>query len=166
MAAPLQIYTDGSFDVASRMGGWAFVVHDGSRQLHAASGKATGTSNNTFEVLAVLEAMSWVVAEAPHGTLTLWTDSIHVVEGCKRWRSIWRSNGWKRIVANPCARRRPIPDMEIWQQLDILMDRYPHLTVEWCKGHAGAVGNEVADMLARQAASSPSALCRSGSPAP
>ncbi|OJY66544.1 MULTISPECIES: ribonuclease HI [unclassified Rhizobium] len=149
MTDALHTYTDGSFDAASRSGGWAFVVYEGDRQVHAASGKGSGTSNNTFEVLAVLNAMAWIASEAPARPITLWTDAVHVIEGCCRWRAIWRTNGWKRITPNPHARRRPISDMEIWQQLDRLLDQHPNVIVEWRKGHSGAAGNELADALAR-----------------
>ncbi|MFK3691225.1 ribonuclease H [Agrobacterium tumefaciens] len=152
MADPLHIFTDGSFNDASRSGGWAFVVREAGNQIHSASGKAGGTSNNTFEVLAVLNAMSWIAVEAPTRAVTLWTDAVHVIEGCNRYRAIWRNNGWKRITPNQHTRRRPIPDNEIWQKLDTLLERHPLVTVEWCKGHSGSVGNEHADALARQAA--------------
>lgn len=150
----LHTYTDGSFDAASRSGGWAFVVYEGERQLYADCGKGAGTSSNTFEVLAVLNAMAWIAAEAPARSVTLWTDGAQVIEGCRRWRAIWRTNGWKRITSNPHARRRPINDMEIWQQLDRLLEQHPNVVVEWCKGHSGVAGNELADILARYAARS------------
>lgn len=152
MKDSLHIHADGSFDAAACTGGWAFVVHQGGLQLHASSGRAAGTSNNGLEVLAVLNTMLWVAAEAPAHPVTLWTDSVHVVDGCVRWRAIWRNNGWKRITANAHARRRPIPDMDLWQKLDVLLERCPQVAVEWCKGHAGAAGNELADRLARDAA--------------
>jgi ribonuclease HI len=152
MTTTLSIYTDGSFDPSSRQGGWAFVVEEDGLQLHVASGRAAGASNNSFEVLAVLNAVSWVATEAPSRGVTVWTDAVHVIEGCRRWRVIWRTNGWKRITASSHARRRPIPDREIWQRLDELLERHPHVVVEWCKGHAGTAGNELADSLARRAA--------------
>ncbi|MGG6893762.1 ribonuclease H family protein [Rhizobium sp. BR 315] len=152
--AALHTYTDGSFDAAHSSGGWAFVVYEGDRQLYAACGKGAGTSNNTFEVLAVLNAMVWITTEASAQSVTLWTDAVHVVEGCRRWRAIWRANGWKRITPNAHSRRRPIPDREIWQQLDDLLVRHPHVVVAWCQGHSGAEGNELADILARNAARS------------
>ncbi len=154
MTDSLHIYTDGSFNAASHSGGWAFVVYEGDRQLYAGCGKEAGTSNNTFEVLAVLNAMAWIASEASAQPVTLWTDAAHIIEGCRRWRAIWRTNGWKRITPNPHTRRRRIHDMEIWQQLDRLLEQHPNVVVEWCKGHSGAAGNELADILARDAACS------------
>ena len=152
MSDSLQIFTDGSFDVSSRSGGWAFVVMDGEREVHSESGFASAPSNNALEVLAVVKALAWIANEAVERTVTLFTDSNHVVEGCQRWRAIWRNNGWKRIDANPRSRRRPIPDAALWQQVDAMLELSPGVTVKLCKGHAGIAGNERADALAREAA--------------
>jgi ribonuclease HI len=151
MSDTLHIFSDGSFDAASLSGGWAFVVMDDDRQLHAASGAATGSSNNTFEVISVMRAITWLEAEAPSIPVIIWTDSAHVVEGCSRWRFIWRGNGWKRFRANSHERRRAIPDAELWQELDALLERNPHVRVQLCKGHSGIIGNDHADAAARAA---------------
>jgi len=153
MTGILQIYADGSFDAASQSGGWAFVVMDSDGSIQISVGTAFGcsNSNNTLEVLSVVKAASWLEAGAPPSAAVVWTDSAHVVDGCNRWRLIWRGNGWKRVRANPHERRRPIPDVKLWRELDALMDRNPHLRVELCKGHSGNQGNEHADKAARQA---------------
>lgn len=152
MDSSYHIHTDGSFDVASHSGGWAFIVYEGNCQRYAASGSAPGISNNSFEILAVLNAMNWIATAMPTCAVTLWTDSAYVMEGCHRWRAIWRNNGWKRLTAKRHLRRRTIPDMEIWRKLDHLLERYPHVAMTWCKGHAGVIGNELADRQARNAA--------------
>lgn len=149
LGGTLAVFTDGSFDKISRMGGWAFVVMAGDSQVHQNSGTGTGHSNNSIEVLAVLEAMSWIDASPHRVNATVWTDSLHVMEGCRRWRFIWRHNGWKRIDPNPRARRRALPDASLWQKLDVLLDRHPHVALAWCKGHSGIVGNDHADRQAR-----------------
>ncbi len=151
MSAPFPIYADGSFDAASCSGGWAFVVMDAYRQIHAAAGAATGSSNNTFEVLAVVQAASWLAREAKTATALIWTDSAHVVEGCSQWRHIWRGNGWKRVRANLQDRRRTIPDAKLWQELDALLQRNPRIRIHLCKGHSGIAGNQMADEAARAA---------------
>ncbi|MBY5732197.1 ribonuclease HI [Rhizobium leguminosarum] len=151
MTESLNVYADGSFDAASHSGGWAFVVIDADRQIHAVAGAAAGSSNNTFEVMSVVEAVSWLASEAPTAAALIWTDSAHVVEGCSRWRHIWRGNGWKRVRANSHERRRPIPDAELWQELDGILERSPQIRIQLCKGHSGIAGNELADAAARTA---------------
>ncbi|TCR02704.1 RNase HI [Neorhizobium sp. JUb45] len=151
IAGELHIYTDGSFTPATRSGGWAYVVMRAEQQLHAHHGVASGETNNTFEVLAVLQALSFVDAQVRGADVTVWTDSHHVVEGCRHWRAIWRHNGWKRVNPNPRARRRAIPDMLLWQKLDDLLERNSDVSVRWCKGHSGIAANEYADLLAREA---------------
>lgn len=147
----LQVYADGSFDAATQFGGWAFVVMDGDRHIHNAADAVIGDSNNTFEVMSVVKAVSWLEAERPTIPAIIWTDSAHVLEGCSRWRFIWRGNGWKRVRANSHERRRPIPDVKRWQELDAQLERNPQIRIQLCKGHSGVTGNEYADVAARDA---------------
>jgi len=146
----LQIYSDGSFNAASRIGGWAFIVFEDGDQLHEANGCEPGMDNNRFELLAVTKAMKWIEENAKGREVWLWTDSFHVVEGCHRWRKIWRNNGWHRITANAHARRRSVPNALLWQELDTLLMRHATVEIQWCKGHAETPGNVRADTLARQ----------------
>lgn len=145
----LHVFTDGSFDPSTRYGGWAFVVFEDNQLLFHARGAEGGKSNNSLEVLAVLQAVKWLSDFAPGRIATLWTDSVHVVDGCLNWRAIWRNNGWKRIEHNSRARRRTIPDASLWQALDVLLDRNPSVGVAWCKGHVNNPGNDHAHSLAR-----------------
>ncbi|WP_348625971.1 RNase H family protein [Neorhizobium galegae] len=147
----MNVFADGSFDASSRSGGWAFVVMDSDLQIHASAGAMTGSSNNTFEVLSVVQAASWLALDAPTATALIWTDSAHVVEGCSRWRHIWRGNGWKRVTANSHERRRSIPDVKLWQKLDGLLLRNREIRIQLCKGHSGIAGNQMADAAARAA---------------
>ena len=149
MTAALEIYTDGSYDPVAQLGSWAFVVFEAEQQFHAARGMETGLTNNAFEVMAVMNALLWLDAHAPGRTARLWTDSAHVVEGCHRWREIWRTNGWKRINPNSRARKRQIPDGALWRNVDRLLLRNPNVDISWYKGHAGIAGNDLADVLAR-----------------
>ncbi|WP_342585731.1 ribonuclease H [Agrobacterium bohemicum] len=145
----LQVFTDGSFDVKSGSGRWAFIVLEDDRLVHSACGNGMGHSNNTFEIIAVLEALRWLEGFAEKRVTTLWTDSWHVVEGASHWRNIWRNNGWRRINPNIRARPRKIPDTVLWQEMDGFLNRNPNVIVKWCKGHSGIAGNEHADALAR-----------------
>lgn len=151
MTVPLKIYADGSYDPVAISGSWAFVVFETGQQLHSARGMEIGLTNNSFEVMAVMNALLWLDAHASGRTAILWTDSAHVVEGCHRWCKIWRTNGWKRINPNSRARKRQIPDEALWRNVDRLLLGNPNVTIEWCKGHSGIEGNDLADALARAA---------------
>jgi ribonuclease HI len=147
--AAFEIFTDGSFDARTQTGGWAFVVRQEEETIETFHGKASANSNNSLELLSVIEAIGWLARAGQGRRATIWTDSAHVVEGVLHWRAIWRNNGWRRVSANQHTRKRPIPDADLWMRLDGLLDRYPEVTIAWCKGHSGLVGNEHADALAR-----------------
>lgn len=144
----IEIFTDGSFDKVRQCGGWAFVAYAGDREISQDSGGASGESNNTFEVLAVLQAVKWAKTELPTSPITIWTDSFYVMEGINRCLPIWRNNGWKRIDPNPRRRKRASQDSKVWQALDVELSKAPPIKFEWCKAHRGQAGNERADKLA------------------
>ena len=94
-----------------RIGGWAFVVLEGDRQVRAASGKASGKSNNSFELLAVFSAMSWISAELPIQAVTLWSESVSVhrrvptLEG--HLAQQWLEENWRELApSTPTNTRR------------------------------------------------------------
>jgi ribonuclease HI len=153
----IELFTDGSFDKETQFGGWAFVAYDGDREIYCANGGSKGTSSNQFEVLAVLNAAAWARAELVNSPILIWTDSIYVMEGVRRWLPIWRNNGWKKLDPNPRHRRRASPDRETWQALNALLLEAPAIEFDWCKGHSGATGNEKADLLATMGRLSPAA---------
>ena len=148
----IEVFADGSFNPRRSAGGWAFVVFQAGQEVHRAHGSAPGSSNNTFELLAILNAAIWINTEWRGAPATIWTDSSRAEEGCRRFRPIWRNNDWRRIEPNFRKRKRTIPDVALWQELDRQLNANPDLRVEWCRGHDGIEGNELADTMARAAA--------------
>lgn len=144
----LHVFTDGSYDPASRHGGWAFVACRDGAEVACDFGGVSQAANNTMELLALLQAVRWLHQAAGGEAAVVWSDSGYVVEGCNRLLPIWRNNGWKVICANAHRRRRTIPDRDLWQAVDVELGRNPLITVAWCKGHVGLAGNERADSLA------------------
>ncbi|WP_373458630.1 RNase H family protein [Neorhizobium huautlense] len=110
----LQIYSDGSFNAASRIGGWAFIVFEDGDQLHETNGCQPGMDNNRFELLAVTKAMKWIEENAKGREVWLWTDSFHVVEGCYRWRKnlekqrVAPDNSQRACKAKEHSKRSPV----------------------------------------------------------
>ena len=147
---PLRVFTDGSFDPMSKTGGWAFAVFRGSDQVVAAFGGVARTANNAMELLAILKACEWLADNAAGEEVVIYTDSAHAVNGCTRWRHIWRSNKWRKRTPNGQGRSRPVPDAAYWQAIDLLLNQSPNIKIEWCKAHVGVEGNEAADGLAQR----------------
>ncbi|MCD7109459.1 ribonuclease HI [Rhizobium sp. DKSPLA3] len=146
------VFADGSFRPQSSRGGWAFVAYEDGQDIYRQHGCAAGGSNSRFELMAVVKAAHWIVTEGLVTPSTIWTDSRETVRGCQISRTIWRNNGWRRIEPNPKKRKRPIPDAALWQELDHLLLSNPFIRIDWCRGHDGVAGNELADTIARAAA--------------
>lgn len=144
----LQVFTDGSCEPGSGMGGWAFVVYRDGAEIAAQCGGARQSRDNAMELTALLNAMLWLNGNASGENAVVWSDCVYAVKGCNDWRQIWRNNGWRKIAANAKIRNRTIANAQLWMAIDQEISRNPRLTVAWCKGHSGLVGNERADTLA------------------
>jgi ribonuclease HI len=144
----LHLFTDGCCEPKSGDGGWAFVAYRDGVEIASAFGGVRKSANNAMEAVAILHAATWINSQAKAEAAIIWSDSASAVTGCNRWRPIWKTNGWKKITANPNIRSRTIADPELWQAIDAELSRNDSLTIAWCKGHARIDGNERADELA------------------
>lgn len=146
----LHVFVDGCFEPRSRHGGWAFVAYRDGREIAAGFGGAENSANNAMELTAVLEAAIWVNRTAAAASTVIWSDSVYAVEGCNRWRPIWKNNGWKKSNPGGNGRNRAISDSELWKAVDIELAWNSLISIAWCKGHSGIEGNERADALSDQ----------------
>ena len=133
------VYTDGACRGNPGPGGWGWVVPDGPW----AAGAAADTTNNRMELQAVLEALAALDEGDP---LEVATDSSYIVNCfAQRWWENWQRRGWRN------ANRKPVKNQDLWVPLiEQVLAR--EVVFRWVKGHAGDPWNDVADMLATQAA--------------
>ena len=144
----LDVYADGCYEPESGTGGWAFVAYRDGLEIAFRLGNIERSSNNAMELSALLEAATWVSVNAAGKAVVLWSDSLYAVNGCNRWRHIWKNGGWRKKDPGSKARSRAIANPELWKAIDEALSRNAFLTVAWCKGHSGIPGNERADRLA------------------
>ncbi len=144
------VFVDGCHEPGSGHGGWAFVVYRDDTEVASGFGGVERSTNNAMEVTAVLEAILWIENTAAGEPAVIWSDSVYAVDGCNHWRPIWKNNGWKKSNPGGRGRNRPIPDADIWKDVDTRLSGNPSIAIAWCKGHSGIAGNERADALADQ----------------
>ncbi|AZO63032.1 MULTISPECIES: ribonuclease H [unclassified Mesorhizobium] len=143
----LVIYADGCCEPNPGAGGWGYAVYLDEQEVASACGGSHESTNQRMELTAVLEALAWVTNNQPKRLPRLFSDSAYTVNGCNDWRHKWRMMGWRRGGPNAKAENSNIANLDLWQMLDGALTQHP-VTLEWCKGHAGIIGNERADELA------------------
>ena len=136
----LVIYTDGACSGNPGPGGWGVVMYHGKRQKEIKGGSKS-TTNNRMELQAVIEALK-AIKPRYKGKTVLFSDSTYVLKGLQEWLPGWKKRGWKT------ASKKPVKNEDLWRELDELAAKRD-VDWRWVKGHAGDIGNERADELAR-----------------
>lgn len=154
--AEFHLYVDGSYDPKKGKAGWGVLVVRDNAEVGRQSGLFECADSSKPELVAVLEAACWLEQNAAGRSAIIWSDSVYAVNGCNRWRHVWRTNRWRKRAPNGIGRSRNVANMEIWKSIDQHLSRNERITVQWCKGHAGLAWNEKADNVARQALLLPS----------
>lgn len=141
------IYTDGSCqwfkNPNKRHGGWAFIVladSDDESNIYRSGYYAPPQTNQTMELLAVLEALRYVKEYGLRAhAITIHTDSMYVI------------NGMTSQFRHHVAGGMEAPNSEIWLLLHRHAERCKKLSFRHVKGHAGDTWNEMCDKIAGKA---------------
>lgn len=145
----LVLATDGACLGNPGPGGWAVVIHehigDTIVRRSAIAGRANGTTtNNRSELKGAIEALR-VAQELSYPAVTIIADSQYVTKGASEYLEGWKARGWRK------SDRKPVLNQKLWMQLDELQQGL-EVHWEWTRGHEGHPMNEMADMIANDAA--------------
>ena len=138
------IYTDGSCSRNPGPGGWAIVVmnEESSAILSIDRYSADHTTNNREELKAILCAFQ-IAEEYPDDEFIIYSDSAYAVNACNSWIRSWAANGWRN------SKKQTVENLDLMQALyDYIKRDFFNVEVRKCDGHAGDLGNELADALA------------------
>jgi ribonuclease HI len=69
-----------------------------------------------------------------------------VKDGITKWIANWKKNNWKN------SQKKDVKNRDLWEELDNAIKSH-QIQWKWVKGHAGNIGNERADELARKGVS-------------
>jgi ribonuclease HI len=141
------IYTDGACSGNPGSGGCAMLelsTKDGFPYLqHADCIYYQNTTNNRMELEAMINAFKYIQKIKTDDEFEIYSDSAYVVNMCNDWIWKWAAAGWVR------AKNKPIENLDLVKQLyELLNFNNIKYTIKKCNGHAGMLGNELADALA------------------
>lgn len=132
------IWTDGSCDNSDGIGGYATVVRT-EDSLVELTGWTTMTTSNRMELTAAIEGLRSL--SIPHD-VELIADSTYLLKTLK--------NGWYERWKIETDRKKPRPNMDLWEQLDGLT-KFHNIIFTKVKGHSGDYWNTRVDRLANYA---------------
>jgi len=134
-----KIYTDGSCLGNPGPGGWAYAVI-GNDVKYSDFGFVDNTTNQKMELLAIIKA---IISIKEVSDLIVYTDSMYVVNGMRRWVVGWINNNWK------LSSGKPVKNKNLWRNLYLLTKEHKSVEFVWVKGHSGDNYNEAVDSMAR-----------------
>lgn len=147
----LALYADGACRGNPGPGAWACVAQNQQGEVvFEASGFDQLTTNNRMEIQGAINSIIMLEQHLQNNPfaqmepLMFFTDSKYVVEGMNQWIAGWKGRGWKK------ADGKPPENLELWQELDELKERFPRLRAQWVKGHNGHPQNEFCDQMANR----------------
>ena len=142
------IYTDGACSGNPGPGGWGVVLYFTDGSVHELGGRDAQTTNNRMEMQAAIAGLQALVTTGQSTPVELFTDSEYVKKGITQWISGWKRRGWQTSA------KKPVLNKDLWQELDAVNEAAKQQTgvpVQWTyvRGHAGNIGNERCDEIAR-----------------
>jgi len=139
------IYTDGACTGNPGPGGWGTVIYFDDGSVHELGDASKKTTNNRMEMQAAIAGLKFLQSSAQNKPVTLYTDSEYLINCVTKWVKGWKRKGWKKSDGKPVLN----------QDLLEILDNLNNQQIKWqhVRGHAGNIGNERCDTIARGFAS-------------
>ncbi|MCY4645124.1 MAG: ribonuclease HI [Bacteriovoracales bacterium] len=149
------LFSDGACRGNPGPGAWASFGQDFRGSVFfEASGVEINTTNNRMEMEAAAQAFealgSYCQGDAERPSpeevrVFLYSDSKYLVDGMNRWIKGWKLKGWRKKDGGAPE------NLDLWKNLDRLVERFKAVGFHWVKGHGGHPQNEYCDRLANKA---------------
>lgn len=148
----ITIYTDGSANWKTGEGGFGvYMIHHDATQQPFVNGIVneackcteefhyqgfTQTKTGRMELTGILVALKLANKSEK---IQIYCDSQYAVNTCNKWLEKWKLTG----IQNQA-------NSDILFELEKYLAKFSNLQIDWVKGHRGNIGNEIADILARE----------------
>ncbi|MBA2404204.1 MAG: ribonuclease HI [Bdellovibrionales bacterium] len=148
----IAVYSDGGCRGNPGPGAYAFVIQEHNGEVLAEGVEYEAhTTNNKMELSGPLKGLHELLEVLPakgkdplRTKIKIITDSKYVVDGMKSWVQSWKARGWKK------ADNKAPENMDLWQALDSVREKFMQVEWMWVKGHAGHPQNEYCDRKANE----------------
>jgi ribonuclease HI len=100
-------------------------------------GSEAWTTNNRMELTAIIEGLEMA---PPDAAITVYSDSLLVVNTLTKWVAGWEARGWKR-------KEGEIANLDLVKRAWELIQQRPKARLQWIRAHDGSRWNEYADAL-------------------
>ena len=145
----VKIYTDGACVGNPGPGGWAAVIIFDDIKKEIFGGEKL-TTNNRMELTAAIKSLEFLdkkkYKQKTIVLIKIYTDSNYLKEGITVWINKWEKNNWKT------ADKKNVKNIDLWKKLkELSMGK--KIEWIWIKGHSNDPMNDLADKLAKKAAS-------------
>ena len=142
----IKIYTDGSCKNNPGAGGWASVIFL-SEDYEVLKGWETATTNNRMELMAIVKSLEFCVKNKSKARFIIHSDSAYCINAItKGWLKKWSFNLWKTNSDED------IKNKDLWIEVYELLTTGVNVEFKKVKGHAGILGNELANKFANEQA--------------
>ena len=140
MPRTIEIWTDGSCNIHTRVGGYGFIISNGSKNIeHEKVFIENDTTISRCELLGVLKGLEFAKANGYQDDyIYIFTDSQYVQRGLTEWMETWKGNNWRT------TNRKDVANQDLWKQIDEVKQSLK-LHVSWVRGHNGSPFNERID---------------------
>lgn len=147
------LFSDGGSRGNPGPGAWGAVGQNQAGDIiFESSGVEAMTTNNKMELGGAIAALEWMIDNKNEIDFTalvdpvfLYSDSKYVIDGTNSWMPGWKKRGWKK------ADKKVPENLELWQQMDRVVQHFGALHMKWVKGHNGHPQNEHCDFLVNKA---------------
>lgn len=141
----IEIYTDGSTrgnGKVNNTGGWGLSVFVDGKLSFIDGQQSCNTTNNREEFKAIIAAVNLAQDKYKDEKVTIYSDSAYCLNTITNWMFTWERKGWRK------ADKKEPENLDQVKKLYEKLLFQSQITFVKVPGHAGLIGNEIADALA------------------
>ena len=120
MASSVFIYSDGSCDIETKVGGWGCILKYGNVEKEF-SGSELNTTSQRMEIQGAIEALNHITRPVD---IVAKSDSNYLIRGMREWHQAWITN-WLN------SQGKPVVNKDLWEKLIEYNNKYK-IKWQWC----------------------------------